>query len=115
MAKFVPTLFRDIVRCAAEAYPRDRASYHVSAEADCLQDVDGTADQDLPTLLDQVGPREVLHVTFGSVLERFRSQLLAALERHEPEYGAALRAHFGRHLRPFVSQASGGESTHQER
>jgi len=43
----------------------------------------------------------VLHVTFGSVLQRFGDRLLATLARHEEEYYAALEAHFKRHLESF--------------
>ena len=53
-------------------------------------------------MLDLFDGREVLHVTFGSVLDRFGVELLAALDENEEAHYAALEAHFDRHLAPFV-------------
>ena len=63
---------------------------------------DALADAELPGLLDQFDAREVLHVTFGSVLDRFGERLKATLDAHEEAHYAALEAHFKRHLSPFV-------------
>jgi len=60
-------------------------------------------------VLDTFDGREMLHVTFGSVLTaqragsgyRFRDRLLAALEANEEAHYAALEAHFDRHIAPF--------------
>ena len=59
-------LFREIYSFALQRYETDKASYHVSAEL-------GRAPlpnmvTDWPGLLDQFDAREILHVTFGSVL-----------------------------------------------
>lgn len=64
---------------------------------------EGIDDADLPALLDQFDAREILHVTFGSVLreESLRERLMGLL-RSEPEaYAGNLEAHFLRHLKPF--------------
>jgi hypothetical protein len=44
----------------------------------------------------------VLHVTFGSVLDRFGDQLLKTLREHAGAYHEMLRAHFQLHLAPFA-------------
>jgi len=97
-------LFREI-----ERYPEDRASYHVSAELSEVPRPDDVRDEELGALLDQFHAREVLHVTFGSVLTakvdgrpRFRGQLMAALEEHEEVHYETVRAHIERHVRPFM-------------
>ena len=59
-------------------------------------------DEELAGVLDQFDGREVLHVTFGSVMDRLGGELLAALDANEEAYYAALEAHFDRHLAPFV-------------
>jgi hypothetical protein len=59
------------------------------------------SDGELPALLDQFDTRQVLHVTFGSALERFGAELLDVLAAHEEVHYAALEAHFERHLSPF--------------
>ncbi|HEY5903517.1 MAG TPA: tagaturonate epimerase family protein [Anaerolineales bacterium] len=99
---------RDIYVFARGRYETDRASYHVSAElgrAPLPEQV-----RDWPALLDQFDAREILHVTFGSVLTekrpdgqpRFYDQFVALLRAHPDEYAANLERHFARHLTPFV-------------
>jgi hypothetical protein len=104
-----PALFRDILAFALERYDQDRATYHVSADASRVPRPDQLTDDELASVLDQFDGRQVLHVTFGSVLTatdeaggyRFRDRLLEALESDEEAYYAALDAHFERHLAPF--------------
>jgi hypothetical protein len=98
-----PMLFRAILRFALERYPIDRASYHVSAETGRVPDGSRITDGDLASLLDDFHAREVLHVTFGSVVNdpRFRVPLFGALRRHEEQYTRTVEAHFDRHLRLF--------------
>ena len=75
IARCNPRLFREIVRYAIGRYPIDRATYHVSADTSLIPDVGDLDDDDLPGLLENFHAREVLHVTYGSVLneERLRA------------------------------------------
>ncbi|MBI5957717.1 MAG: hypothetical protein HY866_03210, partial [Chloroflexi bacterium] len=50
---------------------------------------------------DQFDARQVLHVTYGSVLDQFGDQLHAMLRSHEARYSATLKRHFARHLESF--------------
>ena len=106
-----PTLFREISAFALERYPLDRASYHVSAEVDKAPDAGRLSDGELTTLLDDFHAREILHVTFGSVLRHpdFRDPFFAALRGDEEVYYQALETHFGKHFAPFgeSSKATG--------
>ncbi len=102
VAQADPPFFRQILALAVECYPADRATYHVSARLDRVPDIETLANADLPGLLDQFDARQMLHVTFGSVLDRFRGRLLAVLRDHEEVYYAMLERHFQRHLSPFV-------------
>ncbi len=88
-----PDLFHRIWALARERYAADRATYHVSAE---LEKVTAA---DLPALLDDFHAREILHVTFGSVLARFGADLKPALVKHADSYAQALQTHFVKHLR----------------
>ncbi len=103
IGKVNPSLFRDIVAFAKERYPIDRASYHVSAEVAKMPDVDALANSELMTLLDDFHAREILHVTFGSVLHHadFREPFFATLRQHEGVYYEMLEIHFGKHFAPF--------------
>ena len=104
-------LFRELYRFARECYDDDRASYHVSARVDAAPDADTLSDQQLPALLDDFHARQVLHVTFGSILTaadsagtgRFSNRIIAGLRAHAEEYAANLERHFLRHLAPFAA------------
>jgi hypothetical protein len=102
VARVAPPLFREVVAYARARYPQDRATYHVSAEVSRVPPVGQMADSELPSLLDQFDTRQVLHVTFGSVLDRLGPELLAVLDSHEEAHYAALERHFAQHLSPFV-------------
>jgi hypothetical protein len=97
-----PGFFRAVLDFCRGRYETDRASYHVSAQVERVPAAESLADGDLPGLLDEFHARQVLHVTFGSVLGRFGAELKALLERHAAEYAFGLQAHFKRHLDPFL-------------
>jgi tagaturonate epimerase len=98
-----PELFREIVPFAVEHYPADRASYHVSAEISKMPDLASLRDENLPKLLDNFHAREVLHVTFGSVIhhKQFRDRFFDTLRNNEETYYSCLERHFEKHLAPF--------------
>jgi hypothetical protein len=102
-AVFEPALFKAIWALALERYPTDRQTYHVSAE---LRDVPAVvADGALAALLDDRSARQILHVTFGSVLqaEGLKTALLATLRARHADYTEFLQRHFEAHLRPLVA------------
>jgi hypothetical protein len=107
IAQVNPTLFREIVGFAIERYPIDRATYHVSAELERMPDVNALPNDSLTILLDNFHAREVLHVTFGSVLNHsdFREPFFMTLRGDEETYYQMLETHFAKHLAPF-SKAS---------
>ncbi len=111
VAALDPGLFRAIYEFALGRYEVDRASYHVSASVHRAPSPQSVSDEALPALLEQFDAREILHVTFGSVLRaqredgrpRFYEELMAILRGHPEAYAENLEAHFLRHLRPFAS------------
>ncbi len=92
-------LFREILALARERYPIDRASYHISGELERVPL--NPTDAELPTLFEQFDARQVLHVTFGSLLDRYREPIFTVLHNHERDYKAVLESHFDRHITPF--------------
>ncbi len=93
-------LFMKIYEFARDRYETDRASYHVSAELSKTPVHPAIAE--LPALLDQFDARQVLHVTFGSVLDHFRNDLYQVLKAHEQDYYRVLEKHFRKHLDPLA-------------
>jgi len=112
VARSAPRLFRAIYVFARERYHEDRASYHVSATVAAAPDPARIADAELPSLLEDVHARQVLHVTFGSVLTAshadgtrvFANDLRSTLQAHPEIYDECLERHFVRHLRPFAGR-----------
>lgn len=94
--------FREVLDFARGRYEEDRKSYHVSAILDKVPAAADLSDAQMPDLLNQFDARQVLHVTFGSVLDHYGDRLQAMLAAHESEYDAAIRAHFDKHLAAFV-------------
>ena len=110
-ARLDPPLFRQLYAFARERYETDRESYHVSARLERAPRPDEIPDADLAGLVDDFHAREILHVTFGSVLcpasdpggNRLGARLRALIVRHSDAYAANLERHFARHLAPFAS------------
>jgi hypothetical protein len=106
VAALDPGLFRAMYGFARERYEEDRASYHVSASLERAPAPEAVTDADLVSLLDAFDARQVLHVTFGSVLARHGDQLRVFLRAHTEVYEATLERHFVRHLAPFETLSS---------
>jgi len=98
-----PALFRKVYTFARERYGEDRLSYHVSASLRRATPPEGCTDDELAGLLERFDEREILHVTFGSVLKdtRLRERLFTLLRAHPEDYAKSLESHFVKHLRPF--------------
>jgi tagaturonate epimerase len=111
IASIDPELLRAIYVFSREHYEADKASYHVSAELKRAPEPSSLADAALPTLLEQFDAREILHVTFGSVLTTrtsdghwlFYDRLMEDLRTHPEAYAEDLEKHFLRHLQPFAA------------
>jgi hypothetical protein len=112
-ARHEPKLFRRIIQLARSRYEADRATYHVSCR---LEDVPGPEEVTDGERLEQLylgdwrhvpagqglsAPgRQILHVTFGSVLAdgALGNELRSLIQTHATTYEELLANHFGRHL-----------------
>ena len=111
LAQVDPAFFRALYVFARERYDTDKASYHVSAQLARAPKPEDVSDADLPAVLNQFDAREIIHVTFGSVLTwrnadkslRFCDRLMGFLRANPEAYAANLEAHFIKHLKPFVA------------
>jgi hypothetical protein len=101
-------LFREIYEFSCEHYYTDKTSYHVSAK------LENTPLSNMvthwPDLLDHFDAREILHVTFGSVLtettangeRHFYNRIMTLLRENSEAYTVNLQKHFVKHLKPFM-------------
>jgi hypothetical protein len=110
VAELEPELMRQIYAFGRERYETDKASYHVSAQLSRAP-LPGQV-TDWSALLEQFDAREILHVTYGSVLTEktaagasiFFEKLMRLLQTHPEVYAANLERHFIRHLAPFGAE-----------
>ena len=99
--------FKEIYAYCLGHYEQDKLSYHVSARLDRAPAASETVSPN--DYLDNFDAREILHVTFGSVLKeknsdgtwRFYDRLIALLSQYPEVYAGNLERHFLRHLEPF--------------
>ncbi len=96
-----PALMRKMLDLAHERFDKDRKSYYVDCQPQNVPVSDQLTDEQLPDLLEQFDSRQLLHVTFGSILDEYGADLHAFIMTHEAAYRTALEAHFARHLQPF--------------
>ncbi len=113
VARHDPELFRGIFRFALARFQQDRASYELSADLAQLPDVEKPDGPALAGLLRSGSGndhlRQVLHVTYGSVLtERdaggrplFAGAIEAVLKQNQADYAREMEEHLLRHIRPF--------------
>ena len=107
-ARYAPDLFRAIVAFAFTRFEDDRKTYHVTTNLDAIPAPEDVEDAALEsTYLDDDDGRQLLHLTYGSVLTaqkadgapRFKGRFFAALNAHEEEHYEVLEQHLERHLR----------------
>jgi hypothetical protein len=106
-------LFAEIAAFSHGRFATDRATYHIStteAETSRLPRAGSAKDLEAP-YLDQRPGRQLLHVTFGSVLTQgkrpdgrpFRDAILDTLRRHDALHREVLVKHFDHHLSLLTS------------
>ncbi len=108
IARTSQPLFREIINYSGDRFSEDKESYHISVTDADLPDLLATGNNDLERVfLDEDKGRQVLHVTFGSVLTRgqassgqsFKAALLEILEKEADLHAEVLEHHLGRHLK----------------
>jgi hypothetical protein len=103
-------LIRDIYSFALDRFETDKQSYLISGQIIKAPKPDRISDW--PGLLNQFDAREILHVTYGSVLTekvdgekwRFYDRFISLLRSNRELYYRNLVNHFSRHLAPFSSK-----------
>jgi hypothetical protein len=101
IAKQDPPLMRKMLDLAHQNFEKDRKSYYVDCRPEKVPTSEQLTDEQLPALLDQFDSRQMLHVTYGSILDEYGDELFVFLSGHEADYRAGLEKHFARHLQPF--------------
>lgn len=102
-----PALYRRMHKFAVANINEAKKYYHITTDMSKVPDVDTLTDAQLPALMDQDDPRQVIHVTYGLILQAknadgsstFRDEIYLDLDKYEEEYVEVLKKHIGKHLR----------------
>lgn len=105
-------LYREILAFAIARYEEDKKTYHVSADLAKVKGPDQLGDDELESGLDEFDARQVLHVTFGSVLTTkngdgtwlFKDRFMQTLREREDVHYETVSTHLRRHIDPFAAR-----------
>jgi hypothetical protein len=103
-------LFRTILECAKRNYEKDRATYLVSADVGRMRPTDSYRAEELLKLLSDDNARQILHVTYGSILAEIsggttmKDRILKCLEENERKHYEFLERHFRLHIQPLLNK-----------
>jgi len=101
-----PDLYREIHRFALKNFEKDRASYNLTTDLSRVPDIDTIADDKLVNLFKQNDSRQLIHITYGSILRAkdnkgkyiFKDRIYQVLFRYEEDHYRGLSNHIKRHL-----------------
>ncbi|HDK26259.1 MAG TPA: hypothetical protein ENG48_04100 [Candidatus Atribacteria bacterium] len=101
-----PDLYREIHRFALENFEKDRASYNLTTDLSRIPDIDTIADDELVNLFKQNDSRQLIHITYGSILRAkdcegkyiFKDRIYKVLFQYEEEHYREVSNHIKRHL-----------------
>lgn len=101
VAQADPALYRAVHAYALKAFPEATKYYHVTTDLSKIPALESLSDAELPALFEQNDARQLIHITYGLILNRgdFRARLYALWHKHAAEYARALEGHIGRHMK----------------
>ena len=101
-----PALYREVHLYALSAFNEAAQYYHVTADLSKIPDVCAVKDTELPELFDNNDSRQLIHITYGLILNRknddgsftFKDRLYKLWRDNEEIYCEALVKHIGKHV-----------------
>lgn len=101
-----PALYRKMHKFAIVNLNEAKKYYHIGAKLENIPDIDKMEDSELPRFMEIDDSRQVLHITYGLILQAkntdgtsaFRDEIYTVLNKYESEYYTTLQRHIGRHL-----------------
>lgn len=100
-------LFREVIEFSRGRFEADKKTYHISTTESEVQSLPRTNDRETEKIfLDERPGRQLLHVTFGSVLtqgkrpngQSYKEAILDLLRNNKDLYAELLDLHFSKHL-----------------
>lgn len=95
-----PEFYRGVHTFAVNYYPTALTHYHITADFDAIPALDSLSDEELPGYLENPHARQMLHISYGGILQdkNLGPELYRVLHRREEEYARQLLVHFNRHI-----------------
>ena len=101
-----PKLYRDIHAFALSVFYQAKKYYHVTADITKIPLLEDISDEDLPQLFDQADLRQLIHITYGLILNAtnddgnhcFKTHLYKLWDEKKQLYSERLERHIGKHL-----------------
>lgn len=106
IAETNPMLFKRILNFAVSNLEEAKKYYIIKAGTEHLPDIFALKDSELAGLLDDEDSRQILHITYGLILQEkdkneeyaFKNELFETITGQEDKYYGNLKRHIGRHL-----------------
>lgn len=106
ISKHNPVLYRKMHEYAFEHFPEAQKYYHITPDLGRIHALNEVKDEELPEYLDDENARQVLHVTYGVLLNAknkngeylFKEEFFESIRRLEEEYTDTLLKHITKHL-----------------
>lgn len=106
IAQADPALYREVHQYALSAFDEARKYYHVTTDLSKIPSLASLSDAELPGLFENNDCRQLIHITYGLILNKknsegsfaFRDRLYKIWRQEEDTYARALERHIGRHL-----------------
>lgn len=101
-----PTLYREIHEFALDNLATAKQYYHITADMNRIPKLNTLSDEQLPKLMDQNDARQLIHITYGLILQAknadnsflFRDRIYNCLHDNDDLYCNMLEKHIGKHL-----------------
>ena len=100
-----PSLYREIHSYALSVFGEAAKYYSVTADLSRIPDISALKDEELPGLFENNDARQLIHITYGFILNRknpdgsftFKDHLYKLWRDNEEAYSSALVKHLGKH------------------
>jgi len=104
-------LFTEMYGVALETFEQNRASYHLTTNLDNVPEFNAIAkmgsDQLVGMLKDNDHARQVMHVAYGPLLDKFRDRMFGVLTAYSEDHYKIVSLHMGNHMRTFGLKEKG--------
>ena len=95
-----PLFYRKMHKKAFVHFAEASKFYHITADLSRIKDIDTVSDEDLPEYMNQDEARQLLHITYGGLLNdhELREDFFHKLTDYEDVYSDLLAKHFTKHI-----------------